>query len=114
PTAGFVYKLVEIGGRPVAKKSADKISVGGAKTAHRAPDGTEHLSLTGAIPTGHRAVAEPIIIGGTLQDQPTLEDTRTRAAASLDALDRVDRLISDGTPRITATVDDQPTEGEGS
>lgn len=77
------------------------------RTAHRAPDGTERLNLAGAIPTGRRAVAEPIIIGGALWGPTATLDARTRAAASLDALDRVDRLISDGTPRITATVDDR-------
>lgn len=32
---GFVYKLVEINGRPVAKKAKDKVSIGGRKFAFR-------------------------------------------------------------------------------
>ncbi|MEO6885951.1 MAG: nicotinate phosphoribosyltransferase, partial [Jatrophihabitantaceae bacterium] len=42
PTAGLVYKLVEVGGRPVAKRSEHKQSNGGRKTALRAhkPTGT--------------------------------------------------------------------------
>ena len=42
PTAGMVYKLVEVDGRPVAKRSAAKESRGGAKTAVRRykPTGT--------------------------------------------------------------------------
>ena len=35
PTAGMVYKLVEVDGRPVEKRSADKQSHGGAKSALR-------------------------------------------------------------------------------
>ena len=42
PTAGLVYKLVEVDGRPVAKRSASKESRGGRKTAVRRhkPTGT--------------------------------------------------------------------------
>ena len=42
PTAGFVYKLVEVDGRPVAKRSEHKASHGGGKVALRAhrPSGT--------------------------------------------------------------------------
>lgn len=35
---GFVYKLVEINGRPVQKKSKDKVSIGGRKYAFRILD----------------------------------------------------------------------------
>lgn len=35
---GFVYKLVEINDRPVAKKAKDKVSVGGRKYAYRVYD----------------------------------------------------------------------------
>ena len=35
PTAGMVYKLVEVEGRPVAKRSRNKASYGGAKRAVR-------------------------------------------------------------------------------
>src|SRR5919112_4564767 len=38
PTAGMVYKLVERDGVPVAKKSKDKVSVGGRKFAVRRHD----------------------------------------------------------------------------
>ena len=42
PTAGMVYKLVEVDGRPVAKRSAAKESRGGRKSALRRykPTGT--------------------------------------------------------------------------
>ena len=35
PTAGMVYKVVEVDGIPVAKRSTSKQSVGGAKRALR-------------------------------------------------------------------------------
>src|SRR6185295_5102732 len=42
PTAGLVYKLVEVEGRPVVKRSENKATVGGRKTAIRRhkPTGT--------------------------------------------------------------------------
>jgi nicotinate phosphoribosyltransferase len=42
PTAGLVYKLVEVDGRPVAKRSEHKATIGGRKRAFRAykPSGT--------------------------------------------------------------------------
>lgn len=106
PTAGFVYKLVDIDGRSVAKKSADKTSTGGIKTAFRWPDGTEDLRLDGVVPEGARAVAVPVITQGQLHPQPDLDETRTRAAQSLHDLTDADRLISDGDPRLTATIDE--------
>ena len=36
PTAGLVYKLVEVEGTPVAKRSSGKVTYGGAKSALRA------------------------------------------------------------------------------
>ena len=42
PTAGLVYKLVEVDGRPVVKRSENKATIGGRKTAVRRhkPTGT--------------------------------------------------------------------------
>ncbi|MFZ4720001.1 MAG: nicotinate phosphoribosyltransferase [Ilumatobacteraceae bacterium] len=52
PTAGFVYKLVEVDGRPVAKRSDQKATKGGAKAgfrAHRASGtATDELVVVGA------------------------------------------------------------------
>ena len=53
PTAGFVYKLVEVDGRPVAKRSEHKASHGGRKAAlrtHRA-SGTavEEIVISGTV-----------------------------------------------------------------
>lgn len=103
PTAGFVYKLVDIDGRPVAKKSADKASVGGVKTPYRFPDGSESYRLDGVVPDDARPLQEHVVRGGTLEPKPTLDQVRARAADALAGLQPVDRLISDGTPRDTAT-----------
>jgi nicotinate phosphoribosyltransferase len=54
PTAGLVYKLVEVDGRPVAKRSESKASQGGAKQAWRSHRATgtavEEIVLPAAAP----------------------------------------------------------------
>src|SRR4051794_7873811 len=54
PTAGLVYKLVEVEGRPVVKRSENKASVGGRKTAVRRhkPTGTatEEIVVSQGVP----------------------------------------------------------------
>jgi len=83
PTAGLVYKLVEVDGRPVAKRAFDKASVGGRKLAvrrHR-PTGTataEVLALGGA-PTdedGDRILQLPLIRAGQPVAAATLDQSR--------------------------------------
>jgi nicotinate phosphoribosyltransferase len=70
PTAGMVYKLVERDGVPVAKKSKDKQSVGGRKTALRRhdADGTataEVVSSAAVAPRdGDRDLVVPLVRGG--------------------------------------------------
>ena len=54
PTAGMVYKLVEVDGRPVVKRSENKATVGGRKTAVRRhkPTGTatEEIIVSQGVP----------------------------------------------------------------
>src|SRR3989442_10349774 len=54
PTAGMVYKLVEVDGRPVAKRSENKASQGARKTAYRVHKATgtavEEVVVAGATP----------------------------------------------------------------
>ena len=66
PTAGLVYKLVEVDGRPVVKRSEHKATVGGRKTAVR-----RHK------PTG-TATEEIVVSQGTPAPQP--HDRRAAAA----------------------------------
>lgn len=116
PTAGMVYKLVAVADRPgsdatvrpVAKKASGKGSAGGRKTAYRTPDGHEHFSLDGSIPTSARPLQVPIIRAGQVVDQPTLEHVRAHARAALDELPPSAREVADGAPFTTATEEDQP------
>ena len=97
PTAGLVYKLVEVDGVPVAKRSRDKKSHGGAKAAVRAcrRSGTAVEEI--AFPLGSDApdtgtldavsLTIPMVRGGELSDGlPTLEDSRDHLARALISL----------------------------
>ena len=57
PTAGLVYKLVEVDGRPVVKRSENKATVGGRKTAVRRhkPTGTATEEIV--VSHGHPGAA---------------------------------------------------------
>jgi nicotinate phosphoribosyltransferase len=84
PTAGLVYKLVEVEGRPVVKRSENKTTVGGRKTAIRRhkPTGTateELLTPQGSPPTAahDRALQRPFVRAGEpVPDLPTLTESR--------------------------------------
>ena len=93
PTAGLVYKLVEVDGVPVAKRSRGKASVGGAKAAVRVTraSGTavEEISYpidSSAPDTGNlRAVQLTIPLmrdGNTVEGLNTLEQSRNHLASS--------------------------------
>nr|WP_246281704.1 nicotinate phosphoribosyltransferase [Fodinicola acaciae] len=98
PTAGMVYKLVEVDGRPVAKRSEGKPSRGGAKAALRRhkPSGTaiEEVVIAGAREVepgpGERALQVPLVRNGKLVRQPDL------AAARRDLRERMVTLPWDG------------------
>ncbi|HLM06333.1 MAG TPA: nicotinate phosphoribosyltransferase [Blastococcus sp.] len=72
PTVGMVYKLVERDGVPVAKKSKDKVSVGGRKFAVRRhdADGTATAEVVSSRPIdprdGDRNLVVPLVRGGKL------------------------------------------------
>lgn len=97
PTAGLVYKLVEVDGTPVAKRSLDKRSHGGAKAAVRAcrRSGTavEEIAypIDSPVPeSGHLEITEltvPMVRSGDLlDDQPTLRESREHLARALVSL----------------------------
>ena len=98
PTSGFVYKLVarESGDGElvsVAKKSADKISVGGRKYALRrlGPRGVAEAEVVGigarpANDGNDRELLVPLVRGGTIvgrEDLSTARDRHHRARAEL-------------------------------
>ena len=109
PTAGMVYKLVEVDGRPVAKRSAAKESRGGRKSAVRRfkPTGTaveEVVHAAGSPPEigpHDRVLPVPMIRGGEqVPGLPTLEESRTRLRAALVTVPWEGLKLSRGEPAI--------------
>ncbi|GAA3222552.1 nicotinate phosphoribosyltransferase [Pseudonocardia petroleophila] len=109
PTAGMVYKLVEVDGRPVAKRSAAKESRGGAKSAVRRfkPTGTaveEVVHAAGSpVPVGphDRVLPVPLVRGGEpVPDLPTLAESRDRLRAALVSVPWEGLKLSRGEPAI--------------
>src|SRR5699024_11201191 len=85
PTAEMVYKLVEVDGKPVAKRSTNKPSRGGRKAARRRhkPTGTAIEEVV--YPAGNppemglhdKELRIPMMRGGRLADGlPTLDENR--------------------------------------
>ncbi len=111
PTAGMVYKLVEVDGIPVAKRASHKESKGGAKNAVRVarPTGTivEEILYRDGTPRpevpGHvvRPLQIPLVRGGRrVDDLPTLNDARAFLADGLVSLPWEGLGLSHGDPAI--------------
>ncbi|SFN06252.1 nicotinate phosphoribosyltransferase [Pseudonocardia ammonioxydans] len=114
PTAGMVYKLVEVDDRPVSKRSSAKESRGGRKSALRRykPTGTavEEVVLPyGAAPElgpDDRVLPVPLVRGGELTAEATgatLEDARERLRTALVAVPWEGLKLSRGEPAIPTT-----------
>lgn len=116
PTASMVYKLVAIADgpgqpmRPVAKKSRDKVSVGGRKTAFREYDASgllvaEFVTRDGdpAPDAGARPVQVPLVRAGVVVHTPTLDEIRAFAAAALATLPTDVRGVAAGPSYLTTT-----------
>ncbi|HEX6395235.1 MAG TPA: nicotinate phosphoribosyltransferase [Acidimicrobiales bacterium] len=88
PTAGFIYKLVAVGNRPVAKHSPGKSTVGGRKWAWRVPGrGEEVVSLRPEpVPDGSRPLQHLVMVGGVPQPMPGLAEVREHRRRALDEL----------------------------
>jgi nicotinate phosphoribosyltransferase len=78
PTAGLIYKLVSSGGRPVAKRSPGKATLGGRKWAWRlAAQAEEVVGLTPEPPPeGGRPLQSLVMKSGRRLPGPTLEESR--------------------------------------
>jgi nicotinate phosphoribosyltransferase len=109
PTAGMVYKLVEVDGRPVAKRSAAKESRGGRKSAARRykPTGTaieEVVHPAGAPPElgpHDRVMPVPLMRDGEiLSGLETLEQSRERLRAALVSVPWEGLKLSRGEPAL--------------
>lgn len=113
PTAGLVYKLVEVQGRPVAKRSENKASIGGAKLGYRrhraSGTATEELVVgqqAGFEPAGgDRLLSVPVLREGELVAQPTLRDSREHHRAAMTALPWEALKLSAGEPGLTVSFD---------
>ena len=109
PTAGLVYKLVQVEGRPVAKRSENKATQGERKTAWRTykPTGTAIEEIVVSDPTGWtpsspaRALQQPMIRAGELvRDLPDLDAAREHLRAALVTLPWDGLKLSRGEPAI--------------
>jgi nicotinate phosphoribosyltransferase len=112
PTCGFVYKLVAREGKggemvDVAKKSKDKISVGGRKYAlrRRSRSGVAEAEIVGIgsppVDDGDdRPLLVPLVRDGVAVGRESLEAARERHAAALAELPLPARQLSRGEPVI--------------
>jgi nicotinate phosphoribosyltransferase len=109
PTAGMVYKLVEVDGRPVAKRSSSKESRGGRKSALRRykPTGTalEEVVFPADRPVAagpyDRVLPVPLLSGGEpVAGLETLEQSRERLRAALVSVPWEGLKLSRGEPAI--------------
>jgi len=112
PTCGFVYKLVARADSTgelvsVAKKSKDKISIGGRKYALRRLDdeGVAEAEVIGvgeppASDSSDRALLVPLVLDGEIVGRESLDDARARHLASRAELPLPAQMMSQGEPVI--------------
>ncbi len=108
PTAGLVYKLVEVEGRPVAKRSEHKPSVGGRKTALRShkPSGTAVEEIVSSARSaeagdGERPLQRPLMRSGEpVAGLPSLDESREKLRAATVTLPWDGLKLSRGEPAI--------------
>ncbi|MFD0822100.1 nicotinate phosphoribosyltransferase, partial [Micromonospora zhanjiangensis] len=118
PTARLIYKLVEVEGRPVVKRSENKATVGGRKVAVRRhkPTGTatEEVVVPQGVPdhrSGDRLLQRSYVIGGAATEQPALVESREHLRQCLISIPWEGLKLSDGDPAIPVTM--IPTSAEG-
>jgi nicotinate phosphoribosyltransferase len=117
PTCGFVYKLVAVEGRPVAKRSPGKPSIGGRKEGWRAfgEDGravAERVRRSGE-PGGQdeRRISEPLFRSGEAVRRERLSEARERHQRALAELPAAIEQLSRGTP-VVRTEMSSPAQEE--
>jgi nicotinate phosphoribosyltransferase len=111
PTANMVYKLVEVDGMPVQKRSSHKESHGGHKEALRLSRGSGTITEEVVYPAGQQpAVSEParvltvpLVRGGELVSKPNLAAARELVASGLRSLPWEGLNLSHGDPAVTTT-----------
>jgi nicotinate phosphoribosyltransferase len=115
PTAGLVYKLVEVEGRPVVKRSENKATVGGRKTAIRRhkPTGTaiEEIVVSQGVPDhqpNDRLLQQSFIAGGVPAEPVPLAASRDHLRQCLISIPWEGLKLSAGDPAIPVTVVTNP------
>lgn len=112
PTAGLVYKLVEVNGRPVAKRSAAKPSIGGGKAALRRHKPTRTSLEEVVYPLGKRVelgehdrtVTVPLLRGGEpVEGHAGVDEARERLRDALVRVPWEGLKLSKGEPAIPTT-----------
>ncbi|MEV6845907.1 nicotinate phosphoribosyltransferase [Actinoplanes sp. NPDC051411] len=111
PTAGLVYKLVEVDGKPVVKRSENKATVGGRKTAVRRhkPTGTatEEIIFSQGTPrheANDRLLQRPFITAGQPAEATTLADSREHLRQCLISIPWEGLKLSAGDPAVPVTI----------
>ncbi|MEH0843048.1 nicotinate phosphoribosyltransferase [Micromonospora sp. CPCC 205711] len=111
PTAGLVYKLVEVDGRPVVKRSEHKATIGGRKVAVRRhkPTGTatEEVIVPQGVPDrrpNDRLLQRSFVIDGEPVELPSLDESREHLRQCLISIPWEGLKLSGGDPAIPVTV----------
>ncbi|WP_428961666.1 nicotinate phosphoribosyltransferase [Micromonospora fluostatini] len=111
PTAGLVYKLVEVEGRPVVKRSEHKATIGGRKVAVRRhkPTGTatEEVIVPQGVPdrqANDRLLQRTYVAGGEPADLPALDESREHLRECLISIPWEGLKLSAGDPAVPVTV----------
>jgi nicotinate phosphoribosyltransferase len=111
PTTGLVYKLVEVDGRPVVKRSEHKGTVGGKKVAIRRhkPTGTatEEIVHPRGLPErqpNDRLLQRPYIIKGEPVELPTLAESREHLRQCLISIPWEGLKLSVGDPAVPVVM----------
>ncbi|WP_293001678.1 nicotinate phosphoribosyltransferase [Mycobacterium sp.] len=111
PTASMVYKLVEVDGIPVEKRSVRKESHGGRKEAIRLARSTGTVTEEIVYPAGQppphsgpsRSLMVPLMRNGEVVAQPDLGVARDLVASGLRSLPWEGLMLSHGDPAIPTT-----------
>jgi len=119
PTAGMVYKLVEVDGIPVEKRSSHKESHGGRKEAVRLAKRTGTVVEEIVHPAGQpaaeergltsRTLAVPMVRAGEVVTDFGLDSARERVSAGLHGLPWDGLKLSRGEPAIPTRMVDRST-----